>query len=95
MKALLECKSRDPYTEIANYIESWCLSDHGWCEDCLVTISRDNEEITEILFYTSMGEFEWEMDWWEGEKDIKLLGFRPISDLKCYGLPEDHITING
>jgi len=95
MDCLLTCKTRDPYTEIANYIEKWCLSDQGWCEDCLVTISRDNEEITEILFYTSMGEFEWEMDWWEGEKDIKLLGFRPISDIKCYGLPKEHMTIDG
>lgn len=90
MKPLLECKTRDPYTEIANYIEAWYLSVRGWCDDCLVTISRNGEEITEILFYTSAGEFEWEMDWWEGEKDIKLLGFRPISDLKYYGNPETH-----
>lgn len=94
MKALLECKTRDPYTEIVNYIEAWCQSSKGWYEDFLVTISRDDEEITEILFYTSSGEFEWEIDWWEGEKDIKLLGFRPISDLKYYGNPEEHITIN-
>lgn len=63
------------------------MSSGGWYEDFLATISRDGEEITEILFYTSMGEFEWEIDWREGEKDIKLLGFRPISDLKYYGNP--------
>ena len=88
---LLQCKTNDPYTEIGDYIDEYCLSKLGYYTSFLVTIEINGAEITEILSFET-DSFIWDSDWWEGEQDIKLLGFRPISDIKCYGLPEEDDT---
>lgn len=75
-----------PYEEIADVISDWCET-HGY-EDFLVTIDLDGDLITEVLeFDGNKCEFVWSMDWWEGEKNVSLVGFRPIRDIKFYGPP--------
>lgn len=78
--------SEDPYTEIANIIDEWCKK--NYYGSFVVTISRDGQIITEYLEFdgSSFG-FIWENDWWEGEKEIYLLGFMPMLQLRVYGAP--------
>lgn len=70
-----------PYDWIRDNVDTYA-SVYGY-DDFLVTISVDGRVITELLVGDN-GELEWLNDWWEGETDIKLLGFIPVSHLKIY-----------
>lgn len=80
----IRIKSKDPYTEIANIINAWC--EKNFYDSFVVTISRDGQIITEYLEFDG-GDFDfiWENDWYEGEKDIVLIGFMPMQQLRVYG----------
>lgn len=83
--------SEDPYTEIANIIDEWCKK--NFYDSFVVTISRDGQIITEYLEIDGNSiDFIWENDWWEGEKEIYLLGFMPMLQLRVYGAPGNHIN---
>jgi hypothetical protein len=83
--------SEDPYTEIANIIDEWCRK--NYYGSFVVTISIDGQIITEYLeFDGSSITFIWENDWWEGEKEIYLLGFMPMLQLRVYGAPGNYIN---
>lgn len=78
----------DPYEEVAKIVERWC--EKHYYNSALVTLSIDGVETTEYLeFDGSEMTFIWENDWWEGEKEVQLLGFRMLQDLKLYGFPND------
>jgi hypothetical protein len=77
----------NPYTEIANIIEEWCKK--NFYDSFVVTISRDGQIITEYLELDGMSlDFIWENDWYDGEKDISLIGFMPMLQLRVYGAGE-------
>jgi hypothetical protein len=77
---------RTPYSEIADLIEKWC--EEHYYTDFLVTISINGEPVTEVLEFDGNNvSFVWLHDWWEGEKDVHMLGFYPIGDIKLAGLP--------
>lgn len=80
----IKIESKDPYTEIANIIDEWCKK--NFYDSFVVTISRDGQIITEYLEFDG-GDFDfiWENDWYEGEKDIVLIGFMPMQQLRVYG----------
>lgn len=78
--------SSNPYREIREIIEQWCSQNRYG--DVLVTISVNGEEITEYLSWEPYEGFVWDMDWWEGEKEVILMGFRMRHDLTFYGFPE-------
>ena len=79
-------ESGNPYNEIADIVNSWCEKNHY--DHFLVTIAVDGEETTEILeFDGGKAEFAWASDWWEGEKDVQLLGFQLIDNIRLYGFP--------
>lgn len=85
----VKIKADDPYTEIAKIIEEWCK--HNIYDSFVVTISRNGEIITEYLELDGSSiDFIWEMDWWEGKKEIYLLGFMPMCQLRVYGAGETH-----
>lgn len=87
----IKIESKDPYTEIANIIEAWC--EKNFYDSFVVTLSRDGQIITEYLELDGMSlDFIWENDWYEGEKDISLIGFMPMLQLRVYGDPGDDIT---
>ncbi len=79
--------SGNPYNEIVRIILAWCEL-NCYC-DFAVTISSDGRIITEFLELAGFSgiEFIWKNDWWEGEKEIYLLGFMPFDDLRIYGIP--------
>lgn len=54
-------------------------------DDYLVTIDLDGEVVTEILLCEN-DELAWANDWWEGQDNVKLLGFIPVSHIKVFAL---------
>lgn len=80
-------KDKTPYDEIASIIEKWCAK--NFWDAFIVTLSLDGEESTEILEIDGCGNsFVWVSDWWEGQKNIELLGFMPISKISLYNAKE-------
>lgn len=59
-------------------IEKWCID--NYYTSFVVWIKIGNTIIAEILDCVN-GEFEWLNDWWEGEEDVRMLGFQPIEYL--------------
>ena len=56
--------------------------------DYLVTLLLDGEEETVLLLYDgAIDLYEWEYDWYEGQKEVKVLGFMPISKIKIHNYP--------
>ena len=78
-------KGKDPYTEVADIIEDWARK--NFYDTFLVTLCIDGEITTELLQHDAMGCFEWDNDWWEGQKRISLVGFTPISQAFYIGEP--------
>ena len=78
-------KDSNPYEAITDIIRKWC--DKNYNDDFLVTIEigyaeKEAYEITTILEYNGVFGFEWNVDWWEGQTFIELLGFSPISEIR-------------
>ena len=79
-----------PYDSIAEVIKDWC--EKNSYTDFLVTIGINDDEITEYLaFDPAHIDFVWENDWWEGEADVRLLGFLPIGNISVYGSPLENV----
>lgn len=71
---------QDPYNVIGEYIREHMTA----IEDMIAVIEIDGY-ITNELFMVDMdadGYFVWKSDWWEGEKNISLVDFFPVSDAK-------------
>lgn len=69
---------KDPYTEIGEYI----INHITVIEDIIATIEIDGIRTNE-LFMVDMqedGYFVWKSDWYEGEQNIALIDFFPVSD---------------
>lgn len=83
--------SETPYETVSRPIEEWCKE--NYYTDFLVTIQIDGRETTEVLgFNGDIVDFVWLSDWWEGEKNVKLLGFSPIDDISLHNYPRRPIT---
>lgn len=82
-----EIKGPDPYTEAANVVEAWCRK--NFYDHFLVTLDLDGELTTQLLMCETEDELKmvWDVDWYEGQKKIQVMGFRPISDFHLYGAP--------
>ena len=54
-----------------------------------MTIELDGNPITELLLCETEETLKlvWLNDWYEGEEEIRMLGFRPICDFRVYGAP--------
>ena len=71
-------KGEDPYTVIGNYIRDNVKA----IEDMIATIEINGSRINELFeaYPTEEGYFMWESDWWEGEEDVALIDFFPVSE---------------
>lgn len=79
----------DPYGRIGLVIEKW--ADENFYDDFLVSIKIGNDIKTELLLLDCSipGEmFIWQDDWWEGEDNVDLIGFIPLSAVVVIGKPD-------
>lgn len=69
---------QDPYSAIGKYIR-----DHITAIEDIIAVIKINEVETNQLFTVDINEenyFIWENDWWEGEEDVTLIDFFPVSE---------------
>jgi hypothetical protein len=79
-------KGQDAYSVIGNYISNHITA----IEDMIAVIQIDGC-ITNELYMVDMetdGYFYWNSDWWEGEEDVALIDFFPVSEAER---PQAHI----
>lgn len=80
---------RSPYDAIAEAIEKWC--EKNMYTTMLVTISIGYEwekphEETHILEWDGNEcVFIWDIDWWEGQQSVSLVGFAPVYKIRLRG----------
>lgn len=75
-------KGQDAYGVIGNYI----LNNITAIED-MIAVIQINGVIIKELYMVDMnadGYFYWKSDWWEGEEDVELLDFFPVSDAERF-----------
>ena len=92
---------KTPYDTITDVIEKWCQD--NYYSNFIVTLRLDGELCTEYLVYETpdrlnpQGIWVWEWDWWEGQKDIELVGFLDINSVRVSGTPDNYkfITMEG
>ena len=73
---------QDPYNVIGQYIQNHITA----IEDIIATIEIDGIRTNE-LFMVDMqedGYFIWKSDWYEGEKNVYLIDFFPVSEAQKY-----------
>lgn len=80
-------KGENPYGVIKELV----LKEYGnWTEPIVVWLKQKYEceqnyqEVTDMLSLSDNGWFsEWlfENDWWEGQQDVDLIGFAPVSEI--------------
>lgn len=71
-------KGQDAYSVIGSYI-----SNHITAIEDMIAVIQINDRITNELYMVDMnadGYFYWESDWWEGEEDVALIDFFPVSE---------------
>lgn len=69
---------QDPYSAIGRYIRENITA----IEDIIAVIDINGVETNELflVYMQEDGYFVWESDWWEGEKNVSLVDFFPVSD---------------
>lgn len=69
---------QDPYSAIGKYIR-----DHITAIEDIIAVIKIDEVETNQLFMVDIKEenyFIWKNDWWEGEEDVTLIDFFPVSE---------------
>ena len=69
---------QDPYSVIGKYIR-----DHITAIEDIIAVIEIDDITTNQLFMADMNEenyFIWNNDWYEGEKDVALIDFFPVSE---------------
>lgn len=74
-------KGQDAYSVIGNYILN-----HVTAIEDMIAVIQINGVIIKELYMVDVdadGYFYWKSDWWEGEEDVALLNFFPVSDAEA------------
>lgn len=81
---MLEANVFDAYTIVGNIIIKEVEKIHGNYQPyaIIVFLKIDDCIMQELLMTDPMGDYVWDMDWWEGEREIELLGFTVLDDMK-------------
>ena len=83
-----------PYDVIADVIDTWCQK--HYYGHFLVTLSIEDKLCVEYLYFETGDpnwpdpHWVWESDWWEGQKDVELVGFIDISSVYVSGTPDSY-----
>ena len=83
---------QDPYSVIGKYIR-----DHITTIEDIIAVIEINDITTNQLFMVDMNEenyFIWKDDWWEGEKNVDLIDFFPVSEAINPSVQIDSIESN-
>lgn len=84
--AIQKLPCENAYAEAEAIVEAWC-KEHI-VDTMLVSLLIGDRARTVVLEpVNGPDRWEWEYDWWEGEKDVLLLGFRPAGDVQFYDYP--------
>ena len=86
----------DPYEQIVDVVDAWAKE--NIYTNMIVTISVNGAVTTQYLgleFGVTGFHWVWEYDWFEGEPEVYLLGFRPLDMVHCIGLPEKVVEVRG
>ena len=68
-----------PYDIVADILTEWCYK--NYFTDMIIQLKLDG--ITENIIVTwEDTDCVFEYDWWEGQRDIELVGFMDIHDVK-------------
>lgn len=79
---MVKIVSNDPTDTISDILEYDCNA-RGYYSNYIVRIKADEYEHTVYVEFNGMDvRWEWAYDWWEGEKDVWLLGFCPIDEVE-------------
>lgn len=68
----------NPYEEAAAIIEAWANA--HFYDDFVVTLLIDGRRLNTLLLFEE-NDFMWNDDWHEGEKDVVLVGFFPVTEI--------------
>ena len=69
-----------PYAKIIDLLRSW--ANDNYFDDMVACIIADGQESNELVCFNSHNlHLYFDNDWWEGQKDIYLIGFIPISEV--------------
>ena len=68
----------NPYEEAAAEIEAWANA--HFYDDFVVSLLIDGRQLNTLLLFNG-SDFEWNDDWWEGEKNVTLVAFAPVTEL--------------
>lgn len=85
------------YDKIGNIVEQWCKE--NMYTTMLVTISIGYEwetphEETHLLEWDGdRCELVWEIDWWEGQQHVELVGFTPTYKIRLVGADAEVATV--
>ena len=85
---IAKLKTDDFYQEVVDIIKE---KSPYYC-DYLVSLDIGGDITSEILqFDAPTLDYIWQNDWWEGEKEVILLGFAPTRDIILHGYLADPI----
>lgn len=93
----LQASKKNPYDSVIFIIDTWCKE--NYYSSFLVTLKIDGKLTTEYLYFDTGDpnnpdpHWVWETDWWEGEKDVMLVGFANPRDIFIYGSPKHYRSI--
>lgn len=72
----------DAYEMISDKIDRWAAK--NFYDSFVVIIMLNGQKRNELLLLDSDIKFYWENDWWEGEENVELIGFIPITMITQY-----------
>ena len=87
----------DAYEKIGSIVEKWC--EKNMYTTMLVTISIGYEwetphEETHLLEWDCEScSLVWEVDWWEGQQYVELVGFTPTYKIRLVGADAEVATV--
>lgn len=85
-------KGEDAYSVIGDYILN-----HITAIEDMIAVIQINGVIIKELYMVDVdvdGYFYWKSDWWEGEEDVNLLDFFPVSDAERFKWISVYVFVN-
>ena len=79
----IKLTSDNYYREVIEIVEEWSYK--NYFSIAIVCLSKDGEKTNQLLLLDNGADYVFLNDWWEGEKDVSLIGFTMIEDIDIKG----------